>query len=149
MESRYDWTGEQRIFPFWGQKLVTDNSEAGEDQRQYRKLEDQAEHQNQAQTKIDIGTDVEPALQPLGLVRQRKIDNNRPDDNQKKHGADTESHRDKMSADDKDFDAARRRQKRRVVKRDPLVAAFFGGWYEENYAFNWQRLKFRLCVSEN
>jgi hypothetical protein len=32
----------------------------------------------------------------------------------------------KMSADDKDFDAARRRQKRRVVKRDPLVAAFFG-----------------------
>ena len=36
-------------------------------------------------------------------------------------------YRDKMSADDKDFDAARRRQKRRVVKRDPLVAAFFGG----------------------
>ena len=35
-------------------------------------------------------------------------------------------HREKMSADDKDFDAARRRQKRRVVKRDPLVAAFFG-----------------------
>jgi len=35
-------------------------------------------------------------------------------------------YRDKMSADDKDFDAARRRQKRRVVKRDPLVAAFFG-----------------------
>ena len=35
-------------------------------------------------------------------------------------------HRDKMSADDKDFDAARRRQKKRVVKRDPLVAAFFG-----------------------
>jgi len=36
-------------------------------------------------------------------------------------------YRDKKSADDKDFDAARRRQKRRVVKRDPLVAAFFGG----------------------
>ena len=35
-------------------------------------------------------------------------------------------YRDKKSADDKDFDAARRRQKRRVVKRDPLVAAFFG-----------------------
>lgn len=33
----------------------------------------------------------------------------------------------KMSADDKDFADARRRQKRRVVKRDPLVAAFFGG----------------------
>ena len=35
-------------------------------------------------------------------------------------------HREKMSADDKDFGNARRRQKRRVVKRDPLVAAFFG-----------------------
>ncbi len=35
-------------------------------------------------------------------------------------------YRDKKSADDKDFDAARRRQQRRVVKRDPLVAAFFG-----------------------
>jgi hypothetical protein len=35
-------------------------------------------------------------------------------------------HREKMSADDKDFSLARRRQKRRVVKRDPLVAAFFG-----------------------
>lgn len=32
----------------------------------------------------------------------------------------------KMTADDKDFSDARRRQKRRVVKRDPLVAAFFG-----------------------
>jgi hypothetical protein len=31
-----------------------------------------------------------------------------------------------MSADDKDFNNARRRQQRRVVKRDPLVAAFFG-----------------------
>ena len=36
------------------------------------------------------------------------------------------NHMDKMSADDKDFGLARRRQKRRVVKRDPLVAAFFG-----------------------
>ena len=35
-------------------------------------------------------------------------------------------HREKMSADDKDFGNASRRQKRRVVKRDPLVAAFFG-----------------------
>lgn len=35
-------------------------------------------------------------------------------------------YREKMSADDKDFNNARRRQKRRVVKRDPLVAAFFG-----------------------
>ena len=33
----------------------------------------------------------------------------------------------KLSADDKDFADARRRQKRRVVKRDPLTAAFFGG----------------------
>ena len=32
----------------------------------------------------------------------------------------------KLSADDKDFADARRRQKRRVVKRDPLTAAFFG-----------------------
>lgn len=32
----------------------------------------------------------------------------------------------KLSADDKDFGDARRRQQRRVVKRDPLVAAFFG-----------------------
>jgi len=35
-------------------------------------------------------------------------------------------YREKMSADDKDFGLARRRQKARVVKRDPLVAAFFG-----------------------
>lgn len=35
-------------------------------------------------------------------------------------------YREKMSADDKDFNNARRRQQRRVVKRDPLVAAFFG-----------------------
>ena len=34
--------------------------------------------------------------------------------------------RTKMTADDKDFLDARRRQQRRVVKRDPLVAAFFG-----------------------
>ena len=32
----------------------------------------------------------------------------------------------KMTADDKDFADARRRQQRRVVKCDPLVAAFFG-----------------------
>jgi hypothetical protein len=31
-----------------------------------------------------------------------------------------------MNADDRDFAAARRRQKRRVIRRDPLVAAFFG-----------------------
>ncbi len=31
-----------------------------------------------------------------------------------------------VSSDDKDFLDARRRQQRRVVKRDPLVAAFFG-----------------------
>lgn len=32
-----------------------------------------------------------------------------------------------LTADDKDFLEARRRQKRRVIKRDPLTAAFFGG----------------------
>ena len=35
-------------------------------------------------------------------------------------------YRNKMSADDVDFLNARRRQQRRVIKRDPLVAAFFG-----------------------
>jgi hypothetical protein len=35
--------------------------------------------------------------------------------------------RESLNADDKDFGAARRRQKRRVIKRDPLTAAFFGG----------------------
>jgi hypothetical protein len=35
--------------------------------------------------------------------------------------------RDQLTADDKDFLEARRRQKRRVIKRDPLTAAFFGG----------------------
>lgn len=34
--------------------------------------------------------------------------------------------RESLSADDKDFGNARRRQKRRVIKRDPLTAAFFG-----------------------
>lgn len=34
--------------------------------------------------------------------------------------------RDQLTADDKDFGDAKRRQQRRVVKRDPLVAAFFG-----------------------
>lgn len=37
------------------------------------------------------------------------------------------AYRAKLSADDKDFLEARRRQKRRVIKRDPLTAAFFGG----------------------
>jgi hypothetical protein len=34
--------------------------------------------------------------------------------------------RDQLTADDKDFGDAKRRQQRRVVKRDPLVAVFFG-----------------------
>jgi hypothetical protein len=38
----------------------------------------------------------------------------------------TQAFRSRMSADDIDFDNARRRQKRRVIKRDPLIAAFFG-----------------------
>jgi hypothetical protein len=32
-----------------------------------------------------------------------------------------------MTIEDKAFKDAKRRQQRRVVKRDPLVAAFFGG----------------------
>jgi hypothetical protein len=36
-------------------------------------------------------------------------------------------HRKKMSADDKDFLNARRRQRNRKIKIDPLIAAFFGG----------------------
>lgn len=35
--------------------------------------------------------------------------------------------RHKMSADDKDFLNARRRQRNRKIKIDPLIAAFFGG----------------------
>jgi len=35
--------------------------------------------------------------------------------------------RNKMSADDKDFLNARRRQRNRKIKIDPLTAAFFGG----------------------
>ena len=37
-----------------------------------------------------------------------------------------QDYRAKMSVEDKAFADARRRQKRRVIKRDPLVAAFFG-----------------------
>lgn len=37
------------------------------------------------------------------------------------------NHMEKMSADDKDFGKLKRNQKRRVVKRDPLTAMFFGG----------------------
>jgi hypothetical protein len=35
--------------------------------------------------------------------------------------------RHKMSADDKDFLNARRRQRNRKIKIDPLTVAFFGG----------------------
>ena len=35
-------------------------------------------------------------------------------------------YRKRMSADDKDFLKARRRQRRRTIKIDPLMAAFFG-----------------------
>lgn len=38
-----------------------------------------------------------------------------------------QDYRAKMSVEDKAFADARRRQKRRVIKRDPLTAAFFGG----------------------
>ena len=37
------------------------------------------------------------------------------------------AHRASLSADDKDFKKARRRQLRRTIKVDPLTAAFFGG----------------------
>jgi hypothetical protein len=37
-----------------------------------------------------------------------------------------QAYRDKLTIEDKAFKDARRRQKERVVKRDPLVAAFFG-----------------------
>jgi hypothetical protein len=37
-----------------------------------------------------------------------------------------QQYRGSLSIEDKAFKDARRRQQRRVVKRDPLVAAFFG-----------------------
>jgi hypothetical protein len=37
-----------------------------------------------------------------------------------------QEYREKLTVEDKAFKDARRRQQRRVVKRDPLVAAFFG-----------------------
>jgi hypothetical protein len=37
-----------------------------------------------------------------------------------------QEYREKLTIEDKAFKDARRRQKERVVKRDPLVAAFFG-----------------------
>jgi hypothetical protein len=60
--------------------------------------------------KLGAGDDV-PAPAPTGRTSTQRV----------------KEYRAKMTADDKDFADARRRQKRRVVKRDPLTAAFFGG----------------------
>jgi hypothetical protein len=43
------------------------------------------------------------------------------------NAASQRAYRKRMSADDKDFLKARRRQKSRPIKLDPLTAAFFGG----------------------
>lgn len=60
--------------------------------------------------KMGFGVDV-PAPPPTGRTSTQRV----------------QAYRDRLSADDKDFLDARRRQKRRVIKRDPLTAAFFGG----------------------
>lgn len=60
--------------------------------------------------KLGAGDDV-PAPAPTGRTSTQRV----------------QAYRDRLSADDKDFLDARRRQKRRVIKRDPLTAAFFGG----------------------
>lgn len=61
------------------------------------------------QYRMGEGEDV-PCPQPTGRTSTQRV----------------HEFRAKMTADDKDFADARRRQQRRVVKRDPLVAAFFG-----------------------
>lgn len=60
--------------------------------------------------KLGSGDDV-PCPPPTGRTSTQRV----------------QAYRDRLSADDKDFLDARRRQKRRVIKRDPLTAAFFGG----------------------
>jgi hypothetical protein len=58
---------------------------------------------------LGIGVDV-PCPPPTGRTNTRRV----------------QEYREKMTIEDKAFKDARRRQKERVVKRDPLVAAFFG-----------------------
>lgn len=62
--------------------------------------------------KLGAGEDV-PCPPPTGKTSTQRV----------------QAYRDRLSADDKDFLDARRRQKRRVIKRDPLTAAFFGPSY--------------------
>ena len=58
---------------------------------------------------LGIGVDV-PCPPPTGRTNTRRV----------------QEYREKLTIEDKAFKDARRRQKERVVKRDPLVAAFFG-----------------------
>ncbi len=62
------------------------------------------------QYKLGQGDDVDCPL-PVGRTSTQRV----------------QQYRGALSIEDKAFKDARRRQKRRVVKRDPLVAAFFGG----------------------
>jgi hypothetical protein len=59
--------------------------------------------------KMGFGVDV-PAPPPTGRTSTQRV----------------KEFRAKMTIEDKAFKDAKRRQQRRVVKRDPLVAAFFG-----------------------
>jgi len=61
------------------------------------------------QYKLGQGDDVDCPL-PVGRTSTQRV----------------QQYRGSLSIEDKAFKDARRRQKRRVVKRDPLVAAFFG-----------------------
>ena len=58
---------------------------------------------------LGIGVDV-PCPPPTGRTNTRRV----------------QEYREKLTIEDKAFKDARRRQKERVVRRDPLVAAFFG-----------------------
>ena len=60
--------------------------------------------------KMGFGVDV-PCPPPTGRTSTQRV----------------KEFRAKMTIEDKAFKDAKRRQQRRVVKRDPLVAAFFGG----------------------
>ena len=93
MKGGNDGTGEKGIFALGSQNLIADQPEAGQDQGQDGKFEDQAEDQDQAKAEVDIGADVEPALQSLCLVGEGKIDDHRPDDNQEEQSPGTEGER--------------------------------------------------------
>ena len=59
--------------------------------------------------KMGFSVDV-PAPPPTGRTSTQRV----------------QEYREKLTVEDKAFKDAKRRQQRRVVKRDPLVAAFFG-----------------------